>query len=285
VVGPKVDNVGTIQDDEINLYNLWRVIAKRKAIILAIFLISILGATIYCFAAPSIYRLETSIKIYSPQGITTVNAFPTAKELSIRLSKIINELKNINELNTVFNNNPGDITDVKIEEMKGTPGTTLTEKLNVTIEAKNRDALGAAPQQLVNYIENLNEHKVITSIIISELNERITLVRAADKENDIQIKEIEKRLNNTKVLPVGFDPVVMRQNSVNLKMEKYRIEHEINNYKMIRLLEEPFISKYPVKPKKAMIITIAGICSLMLGIFIVFIVEYFEGVRKKTQCQ
>jgi len=285
-VDSKVGNFEIVEDDEINLYDLWQVLAKRKKVIIALFLISLLGAAIYCFTAAPIYRLETSIKLYLPPDITTLNIFPTARELQIRLSKIMNELKITKELNTViFSNNTSDIKDVKIEEIKLVAGTNLVDRLKVTIEAKNREALRAAPQQLVNYIENINEHKVITSKVMSELNERIALVRKADKELDIQLKEIEKRLNNAKVLPVGFDPVAIRQNSINLKMEKYRIEQEIKNYKMIQLLEEPFIQQDPVKPKKDMIMTIAGICSLMFGIFIVLIAEYFERMRRQTQSQ
>jgi uncharacterized protein involved in exopolysaccharide biosynthesis len=49
---------------------------------------------------------------------------------------------------------------------------------------------------------------------------------------------------------------------------------------MILLLEEPFISKNPVKPKKIIIITLSGIISLIFGVFIVCIREYFEGMRK-----
>jgi capsular polysaccharide biosynthesis protein len=281
IVTSQSGNYGTTRDDEINLYDVWEVIVKRKKIIVALFLISLLGAAIYCFVTPKIYRLETYIKIHTPPGITTVYTIPMAKELSTRLSKIMKELKINNELNTViFNHNPSDVTDVKIEEVIGTAGAMLSDSLKVTIEAKNREALEAAPRLLVNYIENINEHKVITSKIMSELNEKMALVRKADNENDIQLKEIQKRVNKATVLPVGFDPVTIRQNSINLKMEKYRLEHEIKNYKMILLLEEPFISKNPVKPKKIIIITLSGIISLIFGVFIVFIIEYFEGMRK-----
>ena len=67
VADPKVGNFETIQDDEINLYNIWKVLAKRKEVIIAIFVISLLGATIYCFTASPIYRLETSAKLYMPK--------------------------------------------------------------------------------------------------------------------------------------------------------------------------------------------------------------------------
>jgi capsular polysaccharide biosynthesis protein len=221
IVTSQYGNYGTTRDDEINLYDVWEVIVKRKNIIVALFLISLLGAAIYCFVTPKIYRLETYIKIHTPPGITTVYTIPMAKELSTRLSKIMKELKINNELNTViFNHNPSDVTDVKIEEVIGTAGAMLSDSLKVTIEAKNREALEAAPRLLVNYIENINEHKVITSKIMSELNEKIALVNRAANESEFQLMAIEKRLASAKVLPVGYDPVTIRQNCINLKMEK-----------------------------------------------------------------
>jgi capsular polysaccharide biosynthesis protein len=91
---------------------------------------------------------------------------------------------------------------------------------------------------------------------------------------------MEKKFNNTKVLPVNYDPVAINQSSINLKMEIFRLKHEIDNYKMVQLLQEPFVSKFPVKPNNRQIIVLAGIVGLMLGVFLVFIMEYFEEIRK-----
>jgi LPS O-antigen subunit length determinant protein (WzzB/FepE family) len=273
VVDPKLGNFGTIQADEINLYNLWKVIAKRKMIIIAIFLLSLLGATIYCFTAPPIYRLETYAKLYMPKDILTVKEFPTAKDVASIIGKVDLERKAI-----IFSNTSNEITDAKIDEIKG-----ATDKFRITIESHNRENLPAALQELIGYVENTREIKNDHEKIISEIDEKIKNVKEAVKKNDYQIKEIEKRLFSSKLLPVGFNPVEINNNIVALKMEKYRLEQERQNYKPIQLLEDPFVSKYPVKPKKALIIIFAAICGLTLGIFIVLISEYYEGMRKKKQ--
>lgn len=275
IVDPMVGNVETIQDDEINLYDLWKVIAKRKTIIITIFLISILGATIYCFTASPIYRVETYVKLYMPNDISTVKELPTGKDISSIIGKINDEKKA-----AIFPKYTDEITDAAIGEIRGEK-----DKFKITIESRNRESLVSALQDMITYIINIREVKNSCEKIISEIDERIKSLKEAEKKSDLQIKELEKRMNSTKVLPVGFDPYEISQKSVALKMEKYRLEQERQNYKPVRLLEDPFVSKDPVKPKKAMIITIAGICSLVFGIFIAFIVEYAAGARKKTQCQ
>ena len=72
VADSKVGNFDTIRDDEIKLHDIWIVLAKRKKVIIAIFLISILAAAIYCFTASPIYRLETHVKIYMPKDLITI---------------------------------------------------------------------------------------------------------------------------------------------------------------------------------------------------------------------
>jgi capsular polysaccharide biosynthesis protein len=272
VVDPKLGNVGTIQDDEINLYNLWKVIAKRKAIILAIFLIALLGATIYCFTAPPIYRLETYAKLYMPKDILTVKEFPTAKDVALMIGKVDREKKAI-----IFSKTTDEITAAKIDEIKGT-----TDKFKITIESHNREYLPAALQELIGYVENTREIKNDYEKIISEIEERIKNVKEADKKNDFQIREIEKRLHSAKLLPVGFNPFEINSKIIDLKMEKYRLEQERQNYKPIRLLEDPYISKDPVKPQKTLILTIACLGSLMIGLFIVFVIENFERTGMKA---
>ena len=68
---------------------------------------------------------------------------------------------------------------------------------------------------------------MIIEKIISEIDEKIKLVNEAVKKNDFQIKEIEKRLHSSKLLPVGFNPVEINNKIVDLKMEKYRLNRSV----------------------------------------------------------
>jgi hypothetical protein len=268
-------NYEITQDDEIYLHDLWKVIVKRKMIIIAIFLIALLGATVYSFTAPQIYRLEAYIKLYVPNDISTVNDLPTARDISSIIGKIDHEKRAV-----IFLKNANEITKAEIGEIKG-----ATDKFKVTIESRNRENLPAALQEMITYIENMRVIKSKYEKIISEMDERIKFVKEADKKSDFYIKEIEKKRNNARSFPVTLDPVTSIIKSIDLKMEKYLLEQERQNFKLIQSLDDPFISKYPVKPAKAAIMTIAGICSLMFGILIAFIAEYVEGMNKKKQGQ
>jgi len=61
-------------EDEINLYDLWKVIVKRKAIIIGLFFISILSAAVITFNMPKIYRGEAilSVRVFPPKEIVSI---------------------------------------------------------------------------------------------------------------------------------------------------------------------------------------------------------------------
>ena len=269
----RVGHSAAIENDEIRLFDIWQILANRKKVIIAIFLISLLGAAIYCFMAAPIYRLETHAKIYMPKDIITIKELPTAKDIASMIGKIDREKKAI-----IFPKTSDEIAKARIEEIKGT-----TDKFKITIESHNRENLPASLQEFNGYLDDIREIKLDHQKITSEMDEKIKNVMEAIKKNDFQIKEIEKRLNSSKLLPVGFNPVEINAIGINLKMERYRLEQERQNYKVIQLLQDPFISKDPVNPKKALIIAVAGLCSLMIGILIAFIAEYVERANERKQ--
>ena len=280
VVDPKLGNFGTIQDDEINLYNLWKAIVKRKMTIIAIFLISLIGAMLYVFTSPEIYRLEAHMKLYLPKDwstvrelpLTTVRELPTAKDLSSIIGTLNPEKKAI-----IFSKGADKITNVKIDELKG-----ATDKFKITIESQSPEMLPEALENIVKYIENMNMIKNNYEKITRELDEKIKDIKETYAKSDLMNREIEKRIHSSKMLSVGFNPIEVNEKVLEMKIQLYRLEQERRNYKLIQPLDDPFISKYPVKPYKTLIITIAAICSLMVGVFIAVIAEYLERVRKKT---
>jgi hypothetical protein len=273
-----VDTQAEIQrtrQDEISLSDLWAVVVKRKMILIVLFLISLMGAMLYVFTSPGIYRLETHMKLYLPKDVTTVKELPTAKDLSMIIGTITPEKKA-----TIFSKGADEITDVKIDELKG-----ATDKFKITIESRNPEMLPEALEELTKYIENMNIIKNNYEKITHELDEKIKDVKETYAKNVSIKKEIEKRLHSSQFLSLGFNPIDVNQRVLEMKIGLDRLEQDRHNYKLIQPLDDPFISKSPVKPKKAMILTIACFGSLMIGLFIVFVMEYFErtGMKAKSR--
>jgi len=50
----------------------------------------------------------------------------------------------------------------------------------------------------------------------------------------------------------------------------------------LRIIQEPYVSSKPVKPKKRQNIAIAGFSSLFLGIFSAFFIEFLKKQRNRS---
>jgi uncharacterized protein involved in exopolysaccharide biosynthesis len=59
ILGEIMDQLNRANDDEINLYDFWLAILKRKKLIIGLFLIGVISVAIISFLMPNIYRGDT----------------------------------------------------------------------------------------------------------------------------------------------------------------------------------------------------------------------------------
>ncbi len=272
-------NVETREDarrtrqDEISLYDLWSVIVKRKMILIALLFLSLLGAALYAFTSPKIYRLEAHMKLYLPRDVSTVKELPTARDLASIIGTMNAEKKAM-----IFSKKAEEITDLKIVEMKG-----ATDKFKIIIEALNHDMLSEALDETLKYIESMNMIRINEEKITRELDLKIKDLKETYTKSARINQAIEKSLHTSNVSSFGFSPIDAHQRVLEMKIGLDRLEQERLHYKLIQPLDDPFVSKSPVKPRKALILTLACLGSLMIGLFVAFVMEYFERAGIKAQ--
>ncbi|MDP2279083.1 MAG: Wzz/FepE/Etk N-terminal domain-containing protein, partial [Nitrospirota bacterium] len=241
--------------DEINLYDYWKVIVKRKRLIIGLFLVSVLAATVISLLMPKIYRGEVILKLPSI----------TAKEMVAIIGKIDAEkfLPTTHHL----------VSDVKLNTLKDS-----TDKLRLIIEAKNTDAIPSAMTDFVGYLNNFS----LINRAIKEERER--LIKQSEElsiviEQSNKLAETyEKLLKAGKYVPIGFSlagfyPADIRKKISDWEVEKFTIDQTLQRPKGVEMLEKPYILKNPVKPSIKKNIALAGIASLFAGIFLAFLLE------------
>lgn len=258
----ETQNKGTATyEDEINLYDYWRVIVKRKKLIIGLFLVSVLASAVISFLMPKIYRGEVVLKLPSI----------TAKELVSIIGTIGGErIKNILPKKRHL------IAGIKLNVLKDS-----TDKLQLIIEAKNKDDISPAMTEFAAY---LNNFPLINRAIEEErqrlLKQLEELSKVIEQSNELA-QTYKKLLKEGKLIPLGFNPVEIRKRVSDIEMEKFAIYQAIQRPKGVEMLENPYILKNPVKPKIKMNIALAGIASLFAGIFLVFFIEYVEKIKKE----
>jgi hypothetical protein len=125
------------------------------------------------------------------------------------------------------------------------------------------------------------------------LNERITLL----KENNIHLKEeIESKIQGmeafknvilTKVkdgrnIYLGFNPLQLDEEIINLKQKVIELENLIKLLKGVEVTVEPDVPFKPIKPQTLKNVAIAGLLSLLGGIFLALFIEWFEKQKLRV---
>ncbi len=299
-----------MQEEEINLRDYINVISKRKGTILTLFFLSVIITTVICYAMPRIYRIsmvfergslgvrEGGETLYSDSS-TNIKAKIESGAFNSKIIKALNLRPERPLKFRVYSPRDSEILKVSIERKEEgiEDGIRILDQL--------LDELSNSYDQ-VEFIKNSIEKE------ISAISNDITA-----KNNEIRLREemlrmLEEReselINETKELKSGKalakeDVILLnylnqlREQSVNLRVEKGEIEISIKNLQSeieklqvdieslnlgkdrihnMRLVQEPEVSSNPIKPKKRQNIALSAILGLMLGIFIAFFQEYAE---------
>lgn len=118
-------------------------------------------------------------------------------------------------------------------------------------------------QQNISYIDRLN----------ADL-ERNRLEQESAK-NELSKNEIELKNKDTELKDVDTEVLDTLQKIRNLEIDRVRVEG-------LKIVQEPYVSSKPVKPKKMQNIAIAGFSSLFLGIFSAFFIEFLKKQRNRS---
>lgn len=266
------------QTNEINLYNLWKIIVKRKRIVIGIVFFTVISTAIINVLMPKIYRSETTLRILLRSGGAKMVlskeplVFVSSKELIDMVGIIDKEKKKI-ILPTTY----ASVTNIKL-----IPAKESKNQIIVTIEASNVGDMPRALLELVDYLNNvdllkneLKEEKEIISKRSSELGNII--------ESTSNLYSYLKLMKETKVAPIFvFNPVDIDIQIADIKIEKLLLEQSLLKHKngFVEIAMQQYISKNPVRPKRKQNVILAVIVSLFVGVITVIILDYVEKIKE-----
>ena len=135
--------------DDINLSDLWKAIAKRKMLIIGLFIIVVGLTAISSFMAPNLYRGEALLFVNVNTDIID------AKEIVDSVGIINSEKRE----KLVPKSYPS-VTNIKLKVNKF---KRINNKIEVTIDAKTIDVIPKALSEVLNYLNNIDIIKSTTS--------------------------------------------------------------------------------------------------------------------------
>jgi hypothetical protein len=257
------------QDDEINLYDYWKVLVKRKKILIGIFLVPLVVVTIISLSLPRYYRGESEM---------TIPALPAPNIASvITAPNIVKLIGNIDDTQKVkiFTNNPGAIKNVSVSLPKKS-----TDKVNIIIDAKTADIIPQAFKDIHSYISMLPGIKEEIASKKEETDLKINKLIEARKANLLFLNQITDMMKKRQISFINVNPSDLIKKDADLSLE-------IMNLQSVNMtagtLAPPSITKQPTNSRIKQIIMITGFLSLFAGIFIVFFLEYINRMKAREK--
>ena len=305
-------NMHYIEEDEIDLRELFATIWKHKIFIIVFaFLITTL-AIIYALKKPNVYSSQTilipkdndkptlssgaaamaamaGINLGGGGGIDVAGLFKNLlsdysfnKKIILKYNLEGRLLDEVIEKNFVFALNYRGIYDL----LKSSPkeGSDALDREDLTFETfeKLKGILSVSTDKesgAITLLAKSEDRFLAKQLVQIYLKEMSNYIRKLDfKEIDEQLRYYQRELKNA-------DSVDLKENINQLisALVKKKVLSQAGEYYMVKQLTEPQVPyiKDKVGPKRALIVIVAFITSIILAIFIIFFREFLKDTKSR----
>ncbi|MGA1843652.1 MAG: Wzz/FepE/Etk N-terminal domain-containing protein [bacterium] len=291
---PNHQNGFYVEDEEINLIEYWRVLMKRKWIIVLIVIMTAISSVIFSLLMPNIYRAEVVLAPIEKKnggggfasllgqfnGLASMVGLPLgngSNEVNLAVLKSRAFIKQVVEENEMMpllfpekwdqEKNAWNVTipDEKptlwdaYRLLDGILSVSTDRKNGLTTVSLEREDPAQAASWLTLFIETLNNH----------------LKEQAIKEAEANIDYLSKLIEETPLLE-------MRQSLYAVIAEQTRqiMLAKAQQYFAFKIIDPPEVPDKKFKPKRSMIVLLSTFVAAFMAIFLVFFMEYLDRQRQ-----
>lgn len=309
-----------VQEDEIDLRELFKTLVKHKIKIVLITLAVTISALIYALSAPKVYEAKAVLRI-GEYKIANSN-----DKVVVSDSNVLSKELEILYIDILKNQTDREAKTERIEVPKN-----QKNYLEITANGSSNKAVEAEIQKVIDYVQekhkkvlddvkNLNETKakqvegkltLIKTKTLPSLKEKIdrykkdvTIYEANFLDVQSNLKKIKDSNPTLATLQINeqrylADIIIKLKDSLesfeseknNLEVvEIEKLEEELKalkvlmepyNYKNTEVIGNIMTNEYPIKPKKSLIVAVAFATGLILSIFFVFFLEFIRNEKSE----
>jgi hypothetical protein len=242
-------------EEEMNLYDYWKVLVKRKKIFACVFFIPLVIVTTICLTIPHHYIGEAEIS-YSASLSANI----------VKFAGNVNDTKKVK----IFKNNSDAVKNVLISIPYAS-----SDKVKISVDAKTADIIPQAFKDVHDYINNIPEIKEETAAIKEENNYRIKNLTEAKKANLIFLNYTKYLMKKRQIALINPADLIKKDADLSLEIiNLQKAEMKFGTFGPLSIAVQP--SHLQIRK----IIISTGALSLVAAIFFVlFLLDYIERIK------
>ena len=245
-----------IEEDEIDLKELWKTIVNRKKFVFIFTFIVTIGAIIWALTRTPIYEVKAFIEVGSISHNNNNNNNNNNKAIE-------NPNNLVQRLQIIYMKNIPKEQDTSITKI-----STVKKTINLIEITANSISNDKATEKLNQIIDDIkSKHQI-------EINNYINLINTNINNLKAQKLELEDKNNR-------FEGSLAVKYNLTTKLNELSLQISSNNIKNTQIVGKIITNNYPIKPKKKLIVTVAFVTGLILSIFLVFFLEFIRNDEKE----
>ena len=259
--------------DEITLFDIWQILVARKWVVLSLPIIALLLGVFYLMQATELYECSARVMV-GQAGVERLVENPAViveklvEKYGVYDKTIIRELPRVSSV-VRDKKDTGNIVQIKAVDATASGAKMYLEKVVAEVLARQHALFEQEMEIKQKRLMTLSGRLEGVEDFLQELERRIGLM---DRQDPAQatVLAVEKG---------GF----LRLAS-DLKRERYDLQTEMSTvvFYPAELLGVPHLPQKPIKPKRPLVLLLAGIFGLLLGIMSAFLAEFIFTARQRT---
>ncbi len=259
-----------IEEDEIDLKELFVTLWKRRVFITVFTLLITLIAAVYAFVKTPVYEVKASLQTGYVHNNSNhiINPYALKIYIDSNYGKIVK--KELPYTETRLAKGSRSIIDLTIFSLSNQQGKSYLLDIIKDINSQEDKKLSSLIKNIKDKI-NIYNHQL--SSLTSESN---NLKKELNKQKDPQIyqallqsiKEYSDQILNAKL------------NILNLKTQITP-----QNISKTKIVGKIILNDHPTKPKKKLIIIVAFITGLILSVFLVFFIDFIKSIKEEDDAK
>ena len=303
-----------LQEDEIDLRELFKTIWARRFFVIAFTLVVTVLAAVYAYTKTPIYEAKALVEIgeYKLNG-TTKNSIDDAVVLEKKLSTLFVDMeKNLKDKTSEISNiaivkGLKNFLEIKSEATSNEEAKNEILKVLTFVQGEHEKILDDVKKQKEMELRNID-------LQISDIKSRTVALIDKKLENNVknlenlqeQLKFVDENLKKIDSLNPSLAALKLMEkkditNSINtLTIQNFDLESKKDellttslyklqenkkiielsllphNYKNTQIVGEIMTNDFPTKPKKSLIVVVALVTGFILSIFLVFLINFIR---------